>query len=319
VVSTLSLPSAYHGRVQWLIVRPAAHTSSTRRGAATRVVAAAALFSTGGAAIKAVDLSGLGVACLRSGIAAVALLVMLPGARRGWTWRTLVVGVAFAATLILFVQANKLTTSANTIFLQSTSPLYLLLLGPVLLREPVHRRDLLFMAVLGLGMAFFFISSEDAVDTATNPALGNVLALCSGVGWALTVAGLRWLGRGPDGHGAAAAAVAGNAIAFVVCLPAVITGPAPGGNDWAWLIYLGVVQIGLAYVFLTAAVRNVGALEVSLLLFVEPALNPVWSWLVHGEVPGPLALVGGAIIIGATLVRTLRETRRVPVAGRVVP
>lgn len=313
------LPAERHGRVRWLIVRPVALLSSSRRGAAGGVVAAAVLFSTGGAAIKAVDLSGLGVACLRSGIAAAALFLMIPGARRGWSWRTLLVGVAFAATLILFVQANKLTTSANTIFLQSTSPLYLLLLGPVLLREPVHRRDLVFMAVLAAGMALFFISSEDAVDTATNPALGNVLALCSGVGWALTVAGLRWVGRGPHPAGAGAAAVAGNAIAFVVCLPAVATGPAPEAADWVWLIYLGVFQIGVAYVFLTSSVRTVGALEVSLLLFVEPALNPVWSWLVHGEVPGPWALVGGAVIVGATLVRTLRDTRRAPPAARVAP
>lgn len=289
-------------------------------GAALRVIAAAMLFSTGGAAIKATDLSGLQVACLRSGIAAAALLVMIPGTRRGWSWRTLLVGVAFAGTLILFVQANKLTTSANTIFLQSTSPLYLLLLGPVLLREPVRRRDLVFMAVVGAGMALFFVSSEDPVSTATNPALGNILALCSGVGWALTVAGLRWLARGPERDGAATAAVAGNAIAFVACLPAVVVDPAVAAADWGVLAYLGVFQIGLAYVFLTAAVRHVGALEASLLLFVEPALNPVWSWLVHGEVPGGFALIGGAIIIGATLVRTLREARRgSPVAPPVAP
>lgn len=279
------------------------------QGGTLRVVAAAALFSTGGAAIKATDLSGLQVACLRSGIAALALLVMIPGARRAWSWRTLLVGVAFAGTLILFVQANKLTTAANTIFLQSTSPLYLLLLGPLLLREPVRRRDLVFMAVLGAGMALFFVSSEDPVSTATNPTLGNVLALCSGVGWALSVAGLRWLARGSGRDGAAAATVAGNGIAFIVCLPTVVVDPSVATDDWLVLVYLGVFQIGLAYVLLTAAVRHVGALEASLLLFVEPALNPVWAWLVHGETPGHLALAGGAVIVGATIVRTLREAQ----------
>lgn len=292
---------------------------STRRGAVFAVSATAILFSTGGAAIKATDLSGLQVACLRSGIAAGALLLFLPGARRGWSWRTLVVGVAFAVTLILFVQANKLTTSANTIFLQSTSPLYLLILGPLVLREKVHRRDLVFMAVVGAALALFFVSPEDPTDIATNPTLGNVLALCSGAGWALTVLGLRWLARGSDTHAAAAATVAGNAIAFVVCLPAVAVDPSVAAVDWVWLLYLGVVQIGLAYVLLTAAVRHIGALEVSLFLFLEPALNPVWSWLVHGEAPGAYSLVGGAIIVGATLVRTVRETRRPPPLATVRP
>lgn len=281
----------------------------THRRAARGVVIAAILFSTGGAAIKATDLSGLQVACLRSGIAALALLAMIPGARRRWSWRIVLVGLAFAVTLILFVQANKLTTAANTIFLQSTSPLYLLILGPILLHEPVRRGDLAFMAVLGLGMSLFFISSDTATDTATNPPLGNALALLSGVGWAFTVLGLRWLAKEDETDAAAQATVAGNVIAFAICLPAVIVDPGIGAKDWAAVLYLGVIQIGLAYVFLTASVRYVGALEASLLLFVEPALNPVWAWIVNGETPSALALLGGAIIIGATIVRTLIVTR----------
>ena len=109
--------------------------SSSRYG----VLAAALLFSTGGAAIKACSLTGWQVAGFRSGVAAVALWLLVPGARRQWNWRTLLAGIFYAATLILFVTANKLTTSANAIFLQSTAPLYLLLLGPLVLREPVRR------------------------------------------------------------------------------------------------------------------------------------------------------------------------------------
>jgi len=287
------------------------------------VVASAVLllFSTGGAAIKATDLSGIQVACLRSGIAALALPAMIPGARKGWSRRTWAVGVAFAVTLILFVQANKLTTAANSIFLQSTAPLYLLLLGPVLLREPIRRRDLTFMGVVAAGMALVFVSVEEPRATATSPALGNGMALLSGVGWALTVADLRWLARSSeaDGAAAAAAAVAGNAIAFAACLPAVALEPGVPAGDWPVIVYLGVIQIGLAYVFLARAVRHVGApLEASLVLVVEPSLSPVWAWAVHGEAPGGLALAGGGLILGATLIRTLREglrPRTAPVAA----
>ena len=109
---------------------------------------AALLFSTGGAAIKAATLTGWQVACFRSGVAAAVLLAVLPEARRAWSWRIVPVAAAYAATLITFVLANRLTTSANAIFLQSTAPLYLLLLSPLLLREPIHRADLLYMAAV---------------------------------------------------------------------------------------------------------------------------------------------------------------------------
>ena len=115
---------------------------TSQNQARLQLVFAALLFSTGGAAIKASTLSGWQVASFRSGVAALTLLLLVPAARRGWGWRPALVGVAYAATLILFVTANKLTTSANTIFLQATSPVYLLLLGPLFLKEPVRRSDL---------------------------------------------------------------------------------------------------------------------------------------------------------------------------------
>src|SRR5438876_87828 len=92
------------------------------------VFLAALLFSTGGAAIKAASLTGWQVACFRSAVAAAVLLAALPEARRNWTWRIVPVASAYAATLITFVLANRLTSSANAIFLQSTAPFYLLLL-----------------------------------------------------------------------------------------------------------------------------------------------------------------------------------------------
>ncbi|HLS47395.1 MAG TPA: hypothetical protein VK012_02685, partial [Gemmatimonadales bacterium] len=104
----------------------------TTNAARLRLVLAALLFSTGGAAIKATTLTAWQVAGFRSGVAALVLFLLLPESRRGWSWRTLLVGISYAATLLLFVLANKLTTSANTIFLQSTAPLYILILSPLL-------------------------------------------------------------------------------------------------------------------------------------------------------------------------------------------
>jgi DME family drug/metabolite transporter len=275
-----------------------------------QLLGAALLFSTGGAAIKATTLTSWQVAGFRSAIAAAAVFLLVPAARRGWTWHVLPVGVAYASTLVLFVTANKLTTSANAIFLQSTAPLYMLIFGPLLLREAVSRRDLAFMAPVALGLGLFFVGSEAPSGTARDPALGNVLAAASGVAWALTLVGLRWLGNRRGGEGSALpTVVAGNLIAFLACLPAALPVVGAGPADWAAVGYLGVFQIGAAYLLLTAGIRHVPALEASVLLMLEPALNPVWAWLVHGERPGSWSIAGGVLILGATLLRTASDAR----------
>ncbi len=272
------------------------------------VVGAAVLFSTGGAAIKACHSSGWQVASFRSGIAMVAVLLMVPEARRHWTRGTWLVGLAYAGSMILYTLANKLTTAANTIFLQDTAPLYILLLSPLLLGEHARSRDLLFMVIMATGMAFFFVHTPPPAVTAPRPMAGNILALAAGICWALTIMGLRHQGRGADGQGIAAAAVAcGNLIAFAITLPMALPASSISATDWTLIVFLGVVQIGLAYVLLTRGVRGVPALEASLLLLVEPVLNPIWAWLVHGENPGLWSLLGGAVILGATAARTLRN------------
>lgn len=288
-----------------------------------QLLAAALLFSTGGAAIKATTLSGWQVAGFRSAVAAVAIYLLMPAARRGWTWHVLPVGVAYASTLVLFVTANKLTTSANAIFLQSTAPLYMLAFGPLLLKEPVRRRDLALMAPVALGLALFFVGAQSPLHTAPDPRTGNLVAVASGATWALTLVGLRWMGNRAGGEGSALpTVVAGNLIAFFACLPAALPVVGAGPADWAAIAYLGVFQIGAAYVLLTSGIRHVPVLQASVLLLLEPTLNPVWAWLVHGETPGAWSIAGGALILGATLFRTVadarEERRRPPPALEVV-
>jgi drug/metabolite transporter (DMT)-like permease len=287
----------------------------SRTTARLQLAAAAALFSTGGAAVKAADLSAWQIAGFRSGIAALALLLVATEARRGWSRRAVVVGVAYAACLTLFVLANRLTTSANTIFLQSTAPLYLVVLGPWLLKEPTRRQDLGFMAAVGAGLVLFFVGVEPPAVTAPDPVRGNVMAVASGFFWALTVCGLRWMGAGGGARGSATAAVvSGNITAFLVALPFALPVGSHSAADWGIVAYLGIFQIALAYLFVTRALAVIPALEASLILLVEPVLNPVWAWLVHGERPGPWALLGGGVILGATTVKGWLDAR----AGRIV-
>jgi DME family drug/metabolite transporter len=267
---------------------------------------AALLFSTGGAAIKAASFTSWQIASFRSAVAAVFLLAALPEARRGWRWKMAPVTVAYAATLILFVLSTRLTTAANAIFLQDTAPLYVLLIGPWLLRERVRRADLLYMMAMAIGMSLFFLGAERAAATAPNPALGNRIALASGISWALTLTGLRWLGRDSGHNSAMATVAAGNLIGALVALPMALPVSSVTSASLAVILYLGIVQIGVAYVLVTRAIRHVPAFEATTVLLLEPALNPLWTWLVHGEKPAPWSLAGGAIILLATLVNTWR-------------
>jgi drug/metabolite transporter (DMT)-like permease len=283
------------------------------------LVAAALLFSTGGAAIKAAHLAAWQIACFRSGTAALVLIAALPGARRGWNLRTLPVSAAYAATLILFVLANRLTTSANAIFLQATAPLWVALLSPLLLREPIRRGDLLYMAAVGIGMSFFFVGADRAMATAPDPARGNVLALASGVTYALMLAGLRWLGRHGDHNAGIATVAAGNLLAFAVALAPALPVPDVTAADAGVIVYLGVFQIGLAYVCLARGISRVPAFEAVTMLQLEVAMNPVWTWMVHGERPGARSITGGVVIVCATLLNTWRQQSSHKVADMIKP
>jgi drug/metabolite transporter (DMT)-like permease len=274
-------------------------------------MAAAFLFSTGGAAIKAMSLTPWQIASFRSGIAALALAVFVPDGRRHWRWLLVPVAAAYAVTLISFTLATRMTTSANAIFLQSTAPLYLLLIGPLLLKEPLSRSDLLFLAAVAGGMILCFASAQPAVATAPDPRTGNLWGAASGLSWALTVSGLRWLGRRPGASNAATATVVmGNLLACLVTLPKALPVPHAGLLNLGVLFYLGVFQIGLAYLFVTRAIRHVPAFEATTVLLLEPALNPVWVWLVQGEQPAANSVAGGVLILSATLANAWWQSRR---------
>jgi len=106
--------------------------------------------------------------------------------------------------------------------------------------------------------------------------------------------------------------VAGNVIASLGALPFALPFGRHDATDWLLVGYLGVFQIALAYVLVTKALEILPALEASLILLIEPVLNPVWAWVFQGERPGAWALVGGGLILGATTVRSVLDARRAP-------
>jgi drug/metabolite transporter (DMT)-like permease len=281
------------------------------------VLAAAVLFSTGGAAIKGTTLTAIQVAGFRSAVAAIALALLLPEARRGWGRDLLPAAVCYAGTFICFVVATKLTTAAAAIFLQATAPIWVLVLAPLLIHEPIRRRDLPYVFAAAAGLTLVFLGSRDPLATAPRPGLGNAVALGAGLFYALLILSLRRLARESDGRDRAMpATVLGNAIAFAVCLPFSLPVAAITARDAGAVVYLGAVQIGLAYWLFNRGLRRLTALEVSLLVLLEPVLNPFWTWLLHGERPSIQAAVGGGVMLAALAARTLFDR---PVAPVEVP
>jgi drug/metabolite transporter (DMT)-like permease len=273
-------------------------------------LASAVLFSTGGAAIKSTLLTSWQVAGLRSLIAAVTIALLIPRSMRGWTRGTALAAFAYAVCLTSFVLATKNTTSANAIFLQGTAPLYLVLLGPWLLKEKIKSSDMVTLVLVAAGMVLVFWEQGQKQALAPNPALGNMLGALSGLAWAATVCGLRWLGRQP-GHNPMAPVLMGNCFALVFCLPQMLPVHNVSSGDIVALLYLGIVQVGLAYWCLTRAMTSLAALDAALLVMVEPALNPVWTWWLHGERPGWTAVAGGGLIIGSALIKSWHERKNV--------
>lgn len=278
-----------------------------------RILLTGALFATGGAAIKACTLPGPQISAMRAVVAALTLFLLLPEARRLPSARVLLVLPAYFGSTFLFVVANKLTTAANAIFLQATAPLWVALLGPALLGERPRRSEWFALVCIALGMGLFFLAGEDASATAPSPLLGNIIAVVSGVSFGLLLLGFRWLGRRGEGEQSAVVAW-GNlftaACASLVMLALDVPFGTPTPKDWVILVAIGSVQVGCAYALLVRSMPLVPAVQASLLLMIEPALNPLLAFLVHGEKPHPMAVAGGVLIVGAVTASTLLARKR---------
>ena len=274
------------------------------------VLAAAVLWSTGGLGIKSLELSPLTTAGWRSAFALPVLLLAAGRQRAGWSaLRHLPISVTalfYALTLMLFVSATRLTTAANAILLQYTSPLWVMALSYPVLHERPDARDYGVGAACLAGLTLFFLDELTPRGT-----LGIMLAAASGLTMACMVLGLRHEGRRGADSASLTAVLFGNALCALVCSPWMVSGlPLMGAKDWSILALLGSFQIGLAYIFFSRGLRHVTALRAILLGLIEPLLNPLWVWFGNGEKPSDWAVAGGAVIILALVSGALK--RRAP-------
>src|SRR5947209_2613122 len=269
------------------------------------VLAAALLWSTGGLFIKATPLGAFELSFGRSLLAALTVAVLTRREGFGLNPVTLVASVLYAALLLLFVVANKLTTAANAIFLQYTAPVYVLLLEPWMFKERFRWADLCVVAACVAGMSLFFVGRLRPQDVE-----GNLTALASGLCFAFFLLLLRHQRAGRINR--ASSAIYGNLLICLITAPsfARVAG-ALTTRDVLIVAYLGVVQIGLAYTLFTLGIaRGVRSLDAGVVGYIEPMLNPVWVFLFLGERPSKWAVVGGCVIIAAVLAHTVALARR---------
>lgn len=266
-----------------------------RLGPFALLVATAVLWSLGGLLIKSVPWHPLAVAGGRSAVASLVILLALRRPRFSWSWAQLGGALAYAGTVILFVCANKTTTAANAILLQYTAPVYVALFGAWFLRERAGLLDWAAILITLGGMFLFFLDRLGAGSLR-----GNLLAVASGVCFAALALLLR---KQKDGS-PLESVLLGNVLTALIGLPFVLRAPMslPAVSG---IVLLGTVQLGLSYILYAAAIKRVTALEAILVPVIEPILNPVWVLLFLGERPGPWALAGGVLVIGAVTGRAL--------------
>ena len=268
--------------------------------AALLLALTALLWSSGGLAIKLVDLHPMALTGVRSALSALTLAALFRG-RLGLAASPASLGgaAAYAGMLVSNVVATKLTTAANAILLAYTAPLYVALLAPLVLAEPTRRRDWLFLAATLGGMVLFFLDRLSAAGL-----WGNLAAMGTGLCYALFTLCMRaQRNASPVGS-----VVLGHGLAALAGLPFLAWG-LPGPAGWAGLAYLGVVQQGASLALYVWCIRRLGALEAILIMTLEPIANPVWVALGVGELPGPWALAGGGVVLAAVTLRALAAAR----------
>ncbi|HET7453789.1 MAG TPA: DMT family transporter [Thermoanaerobaculia bacterium] len=279
-----------------------------RRGALL-VAGAAILWSTGGLAIKEIDLSPLTIIFHRAWIATIVLLLLLRPKRIRPTATLFASMVVYAGMVVTFVVATKWTTAANAIFLQDSGIVWVLLLSPVIAHDAIRGRDVAAVAACLVGMTLFFVGKLSAHGMA-----GNLVALLSGGFYAVTVLLLRRQ-RGTAAHWTA---IGGNALAAVIAFTFAPKPFSASAHEFAILLFLGIVQIGCAYVLFIRGLEAITAAEASIISLLEPILNPVWVFLGIGERPTGFAIAGAAIVVAAIAWRTL-ATGSSPTAGVPTP
>ena len=272
---------------------------SERRKSLVFIAIAASLWSTSGVLIKLLDWQPVAILSGRSIFSSLVFLIYLRRIPTNWTRWKILASFAYIMTQFLFVTATKMTTAANAVFLQYTAPIYVVLLAFWFLREKPSKADWASMVVIFMGLLLFF-----GDKLSTNGFYGNILAVLSGVTSAVMMVSLR---AQKDGIPAESILIA-NLFTAIFGFPFVLR-EVWTVTSWLILLYLGLIQIGIASLLFARAIKHVPALEANLISTLEPVLNPVWVFLFLGESMGISALIGGLIVLTGVIFSAVSSAR----------
>lgn len=262
------------------------------------MIACAFLWSVAGLFIKILDWNPFLIAGLRSLIAFLFLLAIVRTVRLAWSWPLFGAALANAATMLLFVSANKTTTAANAILLQYLAPVFTAVFSVVILKERIRREQILALILTLVGMILLFLDR-----LSPGQLFGNLLALASAFTFSLMFIFTRMQ---KDGN-PLQSIMASHAVTALIALSIALFLPVPvfTAGSVTGILVLGVLQIGLASVFFSYGIKRVPAVSANLIALIEPVFNPVWVFLVLREAPTLNTLLGGALIIGSVTAASL--------------
>lgn len=261
------------------------------------------LWSIAGLFIKVIDWNPVAIAGARSLIASVVILIYLKRPNIHLSFAQVAAAIANAATMLLFVSANKTTTAANAIILQYFAPVLTVFIGAILLKERAHAEHLVALPLVLTGMVVMFVDKLSG-----GRLLGNLLAIMSAVTFSFYFVFMRMQKDGSplESNLLSHWLTAGFCILLSLFLPLPHFTP----KAVAAVALLGVVQIGISSILFSYSIKRVSAVQGNLTAVIEPVFNPVWVFLVVGEAPGLNALIGGGIIILVVTMSSIISARR---------
>ena len=317
------------------------HRSWRPEGAGALVICALG-WSLGGVFLKYLNINSFAIAGLRSLFAFIAIAAMsrtLPAfyvkeestgrIDRAQTVVLWLSALSYAGTMITYVCGNKLTYAANVIFLEYTSPVWVILLSSILLGEKNRKIDYITFGGIVAGMLLFFADglfekhNGEFTDTVV---IGNIFGILSGVCYAGTTLFQRKqqmlaaerIRENPEAakskHDTSRDAfMLAQLITAAFGLPFVflMEGGMPDSRSLIFLLLLGFLQMGIPNIMYAIGIKKVTALSASLITMIEPLMNPVWVFLFVHEIPSIRCIAGGVIILGFILMREIISKKRI--------
>jgi drug/metabolite transporter (DMT)-like permease len=267
------------------------------------MAATAFLWSIAGLFIKIIDWNPFAIAGMRSFIASIVVFIYLKRPEIHLSFPQIAAAIANAATMLLFVSANKMTTAANAILLQYFAPVLTVFIGAVLLKERARMEHFISLPIVTAGMILMFFD-----ELGGGKLFGNILAVISAITFSLYFVFMRMQKDGSPLESILIShwITAGICLIFSFFLPA----PHITSKSLAAIAVLGTVQVGLSSILFSVAIKRVSAVQANLIAVIEPVFNPLWVFFVIGEAPGINTLIGGSIIIIAVTMASIVSARR---------